>query len=89
MLYCRKEASVPSKKDMQQWKNISNEPPPGLRDPADQSVTISFHALVPLHLWGWDKTSKMHIHFDHKDLGHWNSNCGEFKEIGFVVNLLQ
>ena len=84
--YYRKD---PGKKDiMDPWNDISNDPPKGLCAPADKSITISFHVLVPLDLWGWDATSKMHIHFDHKDLGAWNCNCGDFQEIGLVLKLL-
>ena len=48
----------------------------GLQSPAEKSIQVTFHVLVPLPLWDWGSTSCMHIRFGHKDLGLWKYDCG-------------
>jgi len=55
----------------------------GLED-SRKSISVTFHAIVPKPLWDWDGTSCMHMRFDHKDLGKWHQNVGEFKEIRYM-----
>lgn len=51
----------------------------GLKGPPENSIAVTFHAIVPRALWKWDNSSHMHIRFEGGALGNWEHNVGDFK----------
>lgn len=51
-------------------------PPKGLTALESQSISVTFHVLLPKPIWEWDANSKMYIRFGHQDLGKWGYDCG-------------
>jgi hypothetical protein len=52
----------------------------GFHPPAEKSLEVTFHVLVPKNVWNWDNTCKSHMHmqFGHPKLGEWKEDVGEF-----------
>ena len=56
----------------------------GLHPPPERALEITFHVLLPLEAWNWNKKSHMHMQFNHPKLGEWRKDAGEFRQIRFV-----
>lgn len=54
--------------------------PKGLTAGKDKSVTVTFHVLLPKHIWEWNAKSRMFIRFGDWQLGNWKYDCGPFNE---------
>ena len=50
----------------------------GLNVPADQSFQVTFHAIVPINLWGWSDKHEMFLVFGIQQLGYWRKHVGDF-----------
>ena len=53
--------------------------PKGFKAGPKDSVTITFHVLLPKPIWGWDAKSEMYIRFGDWQLGNWKYNSGPLK----------
>lgn len=60
----------------------------GLYPPPERALEITFHVLLPLEAWNWNKKSHMHMQFNHPKLGEWQKDAGEFRQIRFVSPFL-
>ena len=52
---------------------------------AEDSIKVTFHCIVPQHLWEWDETSCIHMRFEGDALGNWKHNLGNFKKGRLVI----
>ena len=52
----------------------------GLTAAPGNSISITFHCIVPKPMWLWDKDSCIHMRFAGKDLGKWKKNVGKFTD---------
>ena len=51
----------------------------------DQSIAVTFHALVPKEAWKWESNTKMVMRFGHYRLGKWSRNATfleEYRDLG-------
>ena len=46
----------------------------GIRASSDQSIAVTFHALVPKDAWKWESDTKMTMRFGDSRLGKWNED---------------
>ena len=44
--------------------------------PLDSSLSVTFHAIVPLSAWNWNDNSLMTIRFGDPKLSGWNKDGG-------------
>lgn len=64
------------------------EGPKGLKGQPTQMTTIFFHALLPISLWEFDRSSEVFIRFGSDKLGNWNCDIGHMTKARFVLILL-
>ena len=50
----------------------------GLNPPPDRTISITFHVLLPIHVWDWSDRSQIRLVFGNKDLGGWTIPVGNF-----------
>ena len=46
----------------------------GIHASIDQSIAVTFHALVPKDAWKWESNTKMTMRFGDSRLGKWNKD---------------
>lgn len=62
----------------------------GIHASPDQSIAVTFHALVPKDAWKWESDTKMTMRFGDSRLGKWLKDViileewKEFSELGLV-----
>jgi hypothetical protein len=49
------------------------------------SIAVTFHCIVPKHMWEWDDTSVMYIRFEGDALGNWKHNLGKFQQGRYIM----
>ena len=52
----------------------------GIQASTDQSITVTFHALLPKDAWKWESDTKMTMRFGHSHLGNWQKDVVVLEE---------
>ena len=42
------------------------------------SIAVTFHVLLPYHVWGWNERKKLVMYFGGQNLGNWRAGVGDF-----------